>query len=320
MYYDISLNEYEKFSHESSDSQRIIRAINDCKDGVLYIPKGEYLIDKTIEVYNRCSLLLHPNAVLMATKPMEFMIVVDNEYKESEHSFMGEAKKINLNLNQFVSGGVLDAKGLASCIKLVHYRHFTLNNISILNGKKFGLYAGGYYELVCDHIYCKCTMNGLSGNTAIYSDNGDSHYTDCIIVDYTTGMAMMGGGSNRLTRCHVWGGPVKALEGEVIPEMLKNSVSFHISSEHTILRDCYADTAKIGYLIEKDARLIGCSYFNNDYFGLDNIIAVVQTGGTLLVSESTFVKSAEHSILYECRDGSSKWVNNIYTNGFESLD
>ncbi len=319
MYYDISLENYKKTDGEKYDSQRIKRAIADCKDGVLFIPKGQYLIDEPIEIFNGCSVYLHKSATLTAIKPMEFIITIDCEHNKNEHDFMGEANEINLNLNQFFTGGVLDGNGLASCLKLIHYRHFNVSKTVLLNGKKFGLYAGGYYELICNNIYCKCTMNGLSGNTAIYSDNGDSHYTDCIIVDYTTGMAMMGGGSNRLTRCHVWGGPVKALDGETIPEMLKDSVSFHISSEQTILRDCYADTAVIGYLIEKDARLLGCSYFNNDYFGLDNITAIMQTGGELLVCDSTFVKTAEHNELYVCKGGSSKWSNNIFKGGFKEI-
>ncbi len=319
MCFDVCLKNYEKIPCDTSDAQRIIRAINDCGDGVLFIEKGEYFIDEPIEIFNGCSVVFHKCAKLTATKPMDFILTVDCEHYKNEHDFMGEAKQINLNLNQFLSGGVLDGNGMASCLKLIHYRHFTLSNMSLLNGKKYGLYAGGYYELICNHIYCKCTMNGMAGNTGIYTDNGDSHYTDCIIVDYTTGMAIMGGGSNRLTRCHIWGGPVKAIDGETVPEMLKNSVSFHISSDHTILRDCYADTAVIGYLIEKDARMLGCSYFNNDFFGLDNITAVMQTGGELLVSDSTFVKTAEHNELYVCKGGSSKWANNIFKGGFEEI-
>jgi len=319
MYFDLCLKNYEKKQNDTSDSQRINRAINDCGDGVLFIEKGEYLIDEPIVITNGCCLMLHKSATLKAVKKMDFIITIDCEHSKDEHDFMGEAKEINLNLNQFFSGGVLDGNGLASCIKLIRYRHFRINQTALLNGKQYGLFAGGYYELICNDIYCKCTMNGLSGNTGIYTDNGDSHYTDCIIVDYTTGMAIMGGGSNRLTRCHIWGGPVKALDGEATPEMLKNSVSFHISSEQTILRDCYADTAVIGYLIEKDARLLGCSYFNNDYFGLDNITAIMQTGGELLVCDSTFVKTAEHNELYVCKGGSSKWSNNIFKGGFKEI-
>lgn len=319
MYYDISLVDYPKLNSDCSDSERINRAVADCGDGVLFIPKGEYFIAKPIEINNGCSVLLHKSALLTAVEPMEFMITIDCEFGESIHDFMGEANKINTNLSQFLEGGVLNAMGLASCLKLVHYRHFTLNKTVFLNGKKYGLYSGGYYELICNNLYFKCNINGLSGNYGIYSDNGDSHYTDCIVVDYTTGMAMMGGGSNRLTRCHIWGGPVKPLPNEKIPEMLKNSVSFHICSEQTILRDCYADTAEIGYLIEKDARLLGCSYFNNDYFGLDNITAVVQTGGHLLVSESAFIKSAVHNTLYENKGGTSLWENNVFKGGFEEI-
>lgn len=319
MYYDVTLDDYPKLKSDCSDSERINRAIGDCCDGVVFIPKGNYSIADPIFINNRCSVLLHPAAVLIAVKPMDFMITVDCEYGESTHDFMGEAEKINLSLTRFFEGGVLNAMGLCSCLKIVHYRRFSLSKTVLLNGKEYGLYAGGYYELICNNICCKCSINGLSGNIGIYSNNGDSHYTDCGVVDYTTGIAMMGGGSNRLTRCHVWGGPVKPLPNEDVPEMLKDSVSFRISSDDTILRDCYADTAKIGFLIEKDTRLLGCSYFNNDYFELDDITAVVQTGGRLLVSESTFIKSAPHNTLYENKGGTSVWKNNVFKDGFEEI-
>ena len=50
-------------------------------------------------------------------------------------------------------------------------------------------------------------MKGLSGNVGICSEQPDCHYTDCIVVDYTTGIKDTGG-SSRFTRCHVWGGTV----------------------------------------------------------------------------------------------------------------
>lgn len=320
MYYDIILCDYPRLSAETEDSARIMRAAAACPDGVLYIPKGDYRIAQPILITNGCSLLMHKSARLIAVAPMDFIITADCEYGACEHDFMGEAKQVNLNLSQFISGGVLDGAGLASCLKIVHYRKFKLSDIVCLNGKHYGLYAGGYYELICNNIYCKCTLNGLSGNIGICSDNGDSHYTDCIVVDYTTGIAMLGGGSNRLTRCHVWGGPVKPTDGETIPEMLKNSVCFRLNSEDTLLRDCYADTATVGYLIENDARLLGCAYFNNDYFGLDNIVAVKQTGGEALISECAFTKSAPHTTLYQRDGGTSRWVNNILRKGFSEKE
>jgi len=117
MYFDLCLKNYEKKQNDTSDSQRINRAINDCGDGVLFIEKGEYLIDEPIVITNGCCLMLHKSATLKAVKKMDFIITIDCEHSKDEHDFMGEAKEINLNLNQFFSGGVLDGNGLASCIK-----------------------------------------------------------------------------------------------------------------------------------------------------------------------------------------------------------
>ena len=45
-------------------------------------------------------------------------------------------------------------------------------------------------------------------------------------------------GSNRLTRCHVWGGPVPPRSEGELPEMLIDSVNYVLSSYDAILTDC----------------------------------------------------------------------------------
>ena len=41
----------------------------------------------------------------------------------------------------------------------------------------------------------------------IWSDKHDAHFNDCFVIDYTVGMRIFGS-SNRISRCHLWGGTV----------------------------------------------------------------------------------------------------------------
>ena len=174
--------------------------------------------------------------------------------------------------------------------------------------------AGGY-ELIAFNLYFKCVIPGLAGNAAVWSTGGDSHYTDCVVVDYTVGFRMGRGGSNRLTRCHVWGGPLPATEPGGEREMLKNSVNFWIDgASDTILRDCYADTGKTGFLVDGwDTHLTGCRYFNNYHFKLDDITVIDHRSGRLLVSECRFNKSNPKIRAYT-GIGTVEWRNMIYSN------
>ena len=160
---------------------------------------------------------------------------------------------------------------------------------------------------------------GLAGNAGIVVNGGDSHYTDCIVVDYTIGFNLLKGGSNRLTRCHVWGGPIPPPRPGELPEMLKGSINFKIDCSSAILRDCYADTGEIGYLVNGwDTRLLGCSYFNNKHFKLDRITIIKHTRGRLLVADGGFIKTTPNYTVYDgC--GEVEWRNMMYS-GFGPND
>lgn len=68
----------------------------------------------------------------------------------------------------------------------------------------------------------------------------------------------------------------------------------------TILCDCYADTGKIGFLVDGwDTRLLGCSYFNNSAFKLDGITIVRHKRCRLLVTDGAFVKTMPHYTVYD---------------------
>ena len=209
----------------------------------------------------------------------------------------------------------------------------TLSNITFHNGKKYGLYVGGdleghIYELVCNNVYCKCTMKGLAGNVGIWTSRHDAHFTDCFVIDYTIGMRIYGS-ANRVTRCHLWGGTVPPKSYEIkdwseiygkrklellngvyddlkekeyqndVPEMLENSIAFDIQGACNVLDCCYADTAEIGYNIAKSNRLIGCDFFNNKLMGLKKSTAINHTGGKLFVTMCSFRSTAGTEVLYE---------------------
>ena len=64
--YDITLADYPRLDGEGDDSARIMRAIRDAANAVLYIPRGEYEIASPVYIGNFCSLMLHSGAHLKA--------------------------------------------------------------------------------------------------------------------------------------------------------------------------------------------------------------------------------------------------------------
>ena len=301
---------------EVDDTARIQRAVNATPSGVLRIPGGLYKISSTIMVTNRCSLELHKTAVLRAMKPIPYVLHVDNS--KAGKLPEGDFRKDDLNL--FVTGGKIDGNGFAACMYITGFCHFTMRDMTFLNGKEAGLRVHGGCELIANNLYFRCVIPGLAGNCALYTTGGDSHYTDCVVVDYTVGFRLGSGGSNRLTRCHVWGGPLPPAKPGEPCEMLKDSINFWVDrASSVIFRDCYADTGKTGYLIDGwDTRMLGCSYFNNKWFGLDGIVIVKHKFGRLLVSDGGFVKNTPDVKVYE-GIGEVSWNNMMYS-GFQAGD
>ena len=307
--WDNSLSSYPRLEGEKSDDARIMRAVKDTEGGVLYFPKGIYEIAEMITVDNCCSLLLHKSAVLKAVKEIPFVLKIDAAasapgIKEEDGHIIPSGEADSEDWNLFFTGGVIDGAGLASCVCLNSFKHFTMRDISMRNGKKYGLRIEDEgsiwtYELIAQNLYLKCTIPGLAGNAGISSRGGDSHFIDCIVVDYTRGIELLGGGLNRLTRCHVWGGPIPPRKNGELPEMLTDSVNYVISSGDALLTDCYADTGKTGYLVTENARLIGCSYYNNFTYKMDDVTVIDHRAGQLLVSGCMFRKHSPNATLYK---------------------
>ncbi len=323
--WDASVADYPRLQGETSDDGRIMRAARDCAGGVLFFPKGVYQIAEMLLVDNGCSLLLHKSAVLKAVARMPYVLKIDAavscpDLQECDGHLIPSGDPDAEDWNLFFTGGCVDGAGLASCVCLNSFKHFTMRDVSLRNGLKYGLRieeegSTWTYELVAQNLYAKCTMPGLGGNAGISSNGGDSHFIDCIVVDYTRGIELLGGGSNRLTRCHVWGGPIPPpAEGE-LPEMLKDSVNYVLSSYDAILTDCYADTGMTGFLITENARLIGCSYFNNYTYRMDHVTVLEHRGGVLSLSDCLFRKTSPHATLY--RGDRAKVISrNVILDGF----
>lgn len=193
------LSDFPRRDGETDDSLRIQRAVDATPSGVLFIPGGLFEISKTIALTNRCSLELHKTAVLRAVKPMDYVVYVNP--KKARALPKDDFRRNDYNL--FVVGGEIDGNGIASCLYIEDFEHFTMRDMTFLNGKETGLRVHGGYELIANNLYFKCVKSGLAGNCALHTTGGDSHYTDCVVVDYTVGFRIHGGGSNRLTRCHV---------------------------------------------------------------------------------------------------------------------
>ena len=296
---DSCLADFQRREGETDDSARFQRAVDATPSGVLSVPRGLYLISKTILVTNRCSLALNKTAVLRAVKPMDYIVHIDNSRAAKlPGDDIGVA-----DCNLFVTGGKIDGNGLASCLYLANPVHFTLRDTTFLNGCRTGLRVHGGYEVIADNLYFKCVKSGLAGNVAVYLTGGDSHCTDCVVVDYTVGFRNAGG-SNRFTRCHVWGGPLPPVKSGEEREMLKDSICFWNEGGDAVFRDCYADTGKTGFLVAASTHLFGCRSFNNRTFGLDDLTVIRQVGGTLLASGCHFMDGGTPKIrIYSAEKG-----------------
>ncbi len=347
--YDTILTDFPRLDGETSDSPRIQRAIDATENGILCIPKGDYDIEETLYIKNRCSLDMHPAARLIAKAEMEFVLEYSSEGNYHALTIFNKDGSVYDNLGLFIRGGDIDGNGMASCFSITNAHHFTITNTAFHNGKKYGLCIGGdrgghIYELICNNIYCKCTMKGLSGNIGIFSDRHDSHFNDCIVVDYTIGMQICGA-ANRITRCHLWSGTIppknysieewseiyaerkKKLYGGIygenkqelydndVPEMLINSISFDIKGYCNVLDGCYADTAEVGYMIHSDTRLVNCDFFNNELMGLKKSTAIKHLGGNLSVMSCRFRGTVGSEKLYEGTGENVSWISSVSTGG-----
>lgn len=314
--WDSDVGDFPRLAGEQGDSARIMRAVESAgSGGVVWLPRGEYEIDAMLVVSNSASLLMHKSAHLKAVREMPFVLKYFGRLMEAGN---GDSSGI-VDHNLFIKGGNIDGNGLAGCAHVMGVRHFTMADTTFRNGKGVGLQFGdpnlpraieGGYEIVANNLYIICNKPGLAGNVGLFTNIGDSHFTDIVIVDYTTGIRDIKW-ANRFTRCHIWGGLVQKA-GTDAPEMLENSVAFDLRGSDAVLTDCYADTSMTGFWIQDDTRIFNCGYFNNWRFKMDNPTVFRHDNGRLVVTGGRFAKTSPKATLYSAGEkaGQVVWRDN----------
>ena len=303
-----------------------IQALLDAEQGAhVCLPSGTFMIDKPIVITNGASLEMKANTLLVATAKMDYVV----SYIEhgGEWTAAGRTNYPGLdaasravghfvpNTSKRIMGGIIDGAGLAGCLFVSNFRHLKVSDMTLLNPKTYGLYVNYGVELVAYNVFIQTTISGLAGNVGVYANGGDNHYEDIVVIDCTTGIFMdnYDAGGNRLFRCHVWGGPMPALPGETDREYLKDSIGFKLVSGENVLRDCYADTSKIGYDVHNWQRLIGCTYYNNyGPFKLDDVIIINKhTDDPLLVTNCFLKKTSPLCTLIAGDKSNLIWHDNL---------
>lgn len=318
---DHSVSEFPRLPGEADDAPRFQRAVDACYGGgLLTVPGGNYTFARTLYVTNLCSIRMSPGARIKAVAEMDWMVKINQMWQFNPKTAPKDVEPDIYNLS-FV-GGTLDADGKASCLAVDNYRHFTMRDSTFLNGKRYGVAIeteGLGYEMIANNLYFKTLIPGLAGNTALYTQGGDSQYTDIIVIDYTVGIRVLYGGCNRFTRCHVWGGPVgyPAKKGE-LPEMLHKSVCFKSNGSSTTFRDCYADTGEIGFWIKGgSSQILGCNYYNNLGFGLRDVTVIRHDRGELVCDDNVFLGQTPETKLYSASSKAKvRWGANNSFKGF----
>lgn len=319
--WDVDVGDWPRGAGEAGDSARIRRAIDAAGEGgVVWFPRGEYAIDEMLVVSNRTSLLLHKSARLRAVREMPFVL--------RYFGGMDGAWRPGMDHNLFFRGGEIDGAGLASCANFSGLRHFTLADATFRNGRAVGVRLGypelaarltAGYEIMAYNLYLVCDRPGLAGNVGFETYIGDSHFTDLVVVDYTVGIRDRKW-ANRYTRCHVWGGPVKRA-GTDESEMLPGSVAFDLLGADTLLDNCYADTAQIGFNVVggpfgAGTRIVNCGYYNNVRYGLEDTLVFNHQNDFLVVTGGRFTKNGARSTLYArgAKAGRLDWRDNHVLN------
>lgn len=312
---ELNLETYPRLPGETDDAPRIMRAVNDNPLRTLRIEEGIYEIASPIRITNQCSIQMEPMTVLKAVAEMEFVVVWDG----------GPGPYPSRNCR--FTGGEIDANGMASCMQVKNFVHFTMADTTFKNGKKYGLCVGpdgGGVELFANNLYFSNRLPGLEGSIGIYTKYSDGHYTDIVIVDYSIGVYDDRCCSNRFTRVHVWCG---AMQVDGVPQYIKGSINFVIKGgadrTEDVLTQCYADTGEIGFDLYATARLYACAYYNNwDWLKFDNVLCIRNnTTEPIQVFDGCWTKTSPHAKFYQGIAGENIiFRDNIFRGGLTFSD
>ena len=147
---DRSVTEFPRLAGETDDAPRFQRAVDSCcGGGVLTVPSGDYTLARTVFVTNLCSIEMSAGAYVKAVAEMDWMIKIDQMWQFSPKTAPKGVNAERYNLRYI--GGTLDADGKASCLAIDNYRHFTLENATFLNGRRYGVgieTEGRGYEMI----------------------------------------------------------------------------------------------------------------------------------------------------------------------------
>ncbi len=316
---DHSVTEFPRLAGETDDAPRFQRAVDACRGGgLLSVPSGEYTFARTLYITNLCSVRLSPAAVITAVKPMKWMVEIDCSWEYNSKKAPGDVYTRNFNLTW--SGGILDGRGLASCLALDNYAHFLLEKATFNNGRIYGVgieTRGRGYELIARDLYFLTSMPGLEGNTGLYAYCGDSHFIDIVSVNYTIGIHLAGRGSDRMSRCHIWGTSTRPIVKGKVPETLKESVCFKIDATDVVMRDCYADTGNIGFWMNGwEERMECCTYAGLRL--LKDSIVIRQNRGSIWANGFYARKTTPIARLYTSVDPGSRirWCDDCLLGSF----
>lgn len=315
--YDVSLRDFPRLADETDDTSRLQRAVDATGDGgVLFLPKGEYSVSRPIVVTNGTSLLLHKSATVRAVAKMACLFDI-NMMHTGARAWGGSSHYEGHPHDQgmFFAGGHLDGNGLATCLSVNCYFHYTMRDTVFVNGYPYGLHVGkSGAEIIAENLYFRTIKRGLAGNIALYSEGNDSYYSRIVVVDYTTGLKTTGT-ANAFDHYHVWGGPIPPKGPGRPPEMLENSVCFNLGGSMNLLRDCYADTATVGFKVSGwGHQIVGSWFLNNPDFGLKEITVVEQAADSsdLLIADCCFRGAGDRTKLY-VGSGAVKWRDMVYS-------
>ena len=316
---DRSVADFPRFAGETDDAPRFQRAVDACRGGgLLAVPSGDYEFASTLYVTNLCSVKLAPAAVIRAVKPMKWMVEIDCTWEYNKKKAPPDVYARNFNLTW--TGGILDGCGIASCLALDNYAHFILEKATFNNGRVYGVGVetrGRGYELMARDLYFHTSIPGIEGNTGLYCYGGDSHFIDIVSVNYTMGIHLAGRGSNRMSRCHVWGTSTRSIVQGVEPETLRESVCFKIDATDTVLRDCYADTGKIGFWMNGwEERMEGCTYAGLKL--LNSSVVIRQNRGSIWANSFYARRISPKTVLYAFVQDDSRihWANDCILHPF----
>lgn len=240
---------------------------------VIMLSNRKFEVHKQHNIPYGVSLIMQPYTQIKAIAPFtgDYVLKYVGNPNAADLVLYQPNGEVDNHTNIGLFNGIIDGNGLASCLWAGNLHHYTIRDVSLHNGKIYGLYVGGAraYELFAYNVYAKTLINGCEGNVGFNVASADCHFIDCLAIDYTIGIRLSSG-ATKLTRCHVWGGIVGYPNSH---PTLDNSINFDIQADSNVLTDCYADTAKIGFNINGSGnRLIGCDAFNNySRFGLDGV-------------------------------------------------